>query len=1092
MDTLLPVAGSRLIEKGFPCHQVGAETQRERGASSALPPLYFLHVWWARRPLTPSRAAILASVSPPDLDPDTFLRQLGIEQRVADIRGDAWVLTGKILGRVRRDQDGSEKLPVDDAVLHCFENEQARRAKCRAIAANVRCADAAFASDPVLTQWEHDSRPLPDHCLREGTDLVVELRSGDPALVAQRIEFAKSKPVTAALGRVLKWDAEDLYAYERAFAGSADGQPNELVVLDPTAGGGSIPFEALRLGYRVIANELNPVAVSILHATVDYPARFGKALVDDIREWGERLVRKVEDETAAFVAFCDLPDTERDYLRRMLRNCPELLPAFDVPEHDHVGQLFLRQVTCPTCGGEAPLLNSCWLAKNDAEPWAVRVITDGRKRGGKARFETYRVVNGRGPGGEDPNFATVGDGVGTCVHCRHAIPEDEVKVQAQGRSEHGRWTDRLYCIAAVRFEPKLDKNGNPERYKSGERRGEVKTRRVRFFRPPNERDLDALAQAERCLAEKWPEWEAAGLIPTEQIPGDSNYNRGHRLYGMTRWCDMFTPRQLLGHLTLVEELRRLTPEIIAGLGAERGRAVITYLQFAIDKGVDYNSKFTRWEYTRGVVKGTFGRHDFSLKWTFGEMIFTGPSSGAAWALDQVVDAYRGIAELAEPIHERVAAGAELPVEILQGTAAHLGSVADNSVDLVCIDPPYYNNVQYGELSDFYYVWQRRTLRYLYPEVYARRLVNRRDEAVANPARDGSAEAAARTYERMMGEIFAECRRVLKPYGLMTVMFTHVSQEAWEALTRSLIESGWTITSTVPVESEGEHSIHQMNQAAAASSIFLSCRKRTGHAAVAAAWTGIGGTGVQQRIRRAVEEGLQDFAGLRLNPVDEMVACYGRALQVLSEQWPVLDGDDRVSPLRAMNEASSVVAANQIARLTKGRIAVSELDGETRMALTMFGIFGLAEFAWDEALNLSRSLGIGLHAAAGGYEVERGHIGVNTDAGGRARRARGAEAEAQGYAAPLVRRGSKLRLARPEERDPRRLTTPQSDWDRLQGLIMEFRRGDAPVARAYLGRTAADREDRILDLVEVWAVELVDPELKREAELIRFGLRPAAA
>jgi hypothetical protein len=409
-----------------------------------------------------------------------------------------------------------------------------------------------------------------------------------------------------------------------------------------------------------------------------------------------------------------------------------------------------------------------------------------------------------------------------------------------------------------------------------------------------------------------------------------------------------------------------------------------------------------------------------------------------------------------------------------------------------MDPPYYNNVQYGELSDFFYVWQRRTLRDLYPDIFLRRLVNKREEAVANPARDGSAEAASAAYEEMMREIFAECLRVLKPEGLMTLMFTHVSQHAWEALTRSLIESGWTITSTIPVASEGSNSMHQRDVAAAASSVFLTLRKRGDSAATTASWTGIGGTGVQQRIRRAVEQGLSDFEPLRLNPVDEMVACYGRALQVLSEHWPVVDGDEPVSPLRAMNEASSIVAAGQIARITKGRIAVAELDGETRMALTIFGIFGLTEFAWDEALNLSRSLGIGLRGAAGGYEVDSRSIGVNTGAEGRARRARGAEEEAHGYAAPLVRRGSKLRLAPLDERDPRRLSLPQTDWDRLQGLIAEFRRGDAPVARAYLDRTAADREDRIFDLLDVWAAEIADPDLKREAALIRFGLRRAAA
>jgi adenine-specific DNA methylase len=476
---------------------------------------------------------------------------------------------------------------------------------------------------------------------------------------------------------------------------------------------------------------------------------------------------------------------------------------------------------------------------------------------------------------------------------------------------------------------------------------------------------------------------------------------------------------------------------------------------------------------------------------FGEMIFTGPNSGAKWALGQIIDAFRGITELVEPIHQRVAAGADLPVQILNGTAAHLAAAADGSVDLVCIDPPYYNNVQYGELSDFFYVWQRRTLRELYPEIYRRRLVNKKDEAVANPARDGSTNAADLVYQRMMCDIFVECRRVLKDDGIMTLMFMHTSQEAWRAINTSLIEGGWQITSTFPVESES--TALKEGAGNAQSSIFVSCRKRAKGTQLPAAWIGIGNSGVRQQIRSVVAHSLHEFEPLRLQPIDEMVACYGRALQVLSRHWPVIDGDEPVSPLRAMNEASSVVAANQIARITNRRITVAELDGETQMALTMFEIFGLGEFAWDEALNLSRSLSIDLHnAVRGGYEVNNNKIGYNIVAEGRARSAQRAEGNANGYHAPLVRKGSKLRLTRPDERHARRLAAPQTDWDRLQGLIVEFARGDAPVARAYLNRTASDREARILDLLDVWAAELTDADLKHEAALIRFGLRQAAA
>jgi putative DNA methylase len=315
-------------------------------------------------------------------------------------------------------------------------------------------------------------------------------------------------------------------------------------------------------------------------------------------------------------------------------------------------------------------------------------------------------------------------------------------------------------------------------------------------------------------------WEQAGLLPSEEIPPKSNYNRGHRLYGMTRWCDLFTPRQLLGHLTFVEGLNRVKPEILAQLGQDRGRAVVTYLQFAIDKALDYNSRQTLWHSSRGVIAHTFTRHDFSVKWTFAEMIFTGPNSGIAWALSQITSVYEQVAGYVKEITPLIQSGVLSPPTILYGTAAHMPNIGECSIDLICMDPPYYDNVQYGELSDYFCVWQRRTLTDLYPDLFTRRLVDKVDEAVANPARDGSVQAAKAMYERMMGEIFAECRRVLKDGALMTLMFTHRSQDAWETLTRALIEAGWIITSAFPVKSESSEDIHHKDMAATTSSIFL--------------------------------------------------------------------------------------------------------------------------------------------------------------------------------------------------------------------------------------------------------------------------------
>src|SRR5690606_19951470 len=174
------------------------------------------------------------------------------------------------------------------------------------------------------------------------------------------------------------------------------------------------------------------------------------------------------------------------------------------------------------------------------------------------------------------------------------------------------------------------------------------------------------------------------------------------------------------------------------------------------------------------------------------------------------------------------------------------------------------------------------------------------------------------------------------------------------------------------------------------------------------------------------------------------------------------------------------------RITNGRLKADDLKSEAAMALTLFGIFGLSQFAYDEALNLSRSSGIHLEGRPAGYTAQDGMIGINNERTGR-RGARAADEETQ-YHAPLLRSGSKLRLALPEERSQKRIENPQTEWDVLHGTLLAYRDGDIPVARAYLEQHASGVTHVIIDLLAVWAEKVADPDLRKEAEALLFGLR----
>ena len=278
--------------------------------------------------------------------------------------------------------------------------------------------------------------------------------------------------------------------------------------------------------------------------------------------------------------------------------------------------------------------------------------------------------------------------------------------------------------------------------------------------------MAAVAKAAAELARKLPMWDARGWVPTEPYPEVSSDPRPLR-FGMPTWSDMFSPRQLLALCSYVEALHDLVPEIERDLPKDRAKAVVTYLGMVLSKAVNYNSYLASWHTGRAVMRGVFDRHDYSFKWTYGE--FDASRNLFPWGLDQVCDAYDGIAKLAEPAHRVLQSGPgrararpghpDLPQRICptSRTAA---------MDLVLTDPPYYDNVMYGELSDFFYVWLKRTVGSVASRSLRRRFGKQGRRGGREPRAIRASWAARRSsspsgdYERKMAAAFRETHRVL--------------------------------------------------------------------------------------------------------------------------------------------------------------------------------------------------------------------------------------------------------------------------------------------------------------------------------------------